>query len=143
MAQTQSLTVRDIMTAGAECAKSSDTLRDAAMRMRDLDVGALPVCGDDDRLHGMITDRDIVVSCIAAGGDPASATVGEVTDGRVVTVDADDDVRAALRTMSQNQVRRLPVISNPRLVGIVSQADVARNLPEEYVGELVEAISQE
>jgi CBS domain-containing protein len=138
----QNLTVRDIMTTGAECARRSDTLFEAAVRMRDLDVGALPVCGDDGRLRGVITDRDIVVACVAAGADPAATTVGEIGDGRLVTVDADADVRTALRAMSRNRVRRLPVTSDHRLVGIVSQADVARNLPEAYVCELVEAISQ-
>ena len=67
--------VREIMTGSAECARTTDTLVDAAKKMRDLDVGALPICGDDDRLHGMITDRDIVVRCVADGGDPSSVTV--------------------------------------------------------------------
>ena len=69
--------VREIMTGSAECARTTDTLVDAAKKMRDLDVGALPICGDDDRLHGMITDRDIVVRCVADGGDPSSVTVEE------------------------------------------------------------------
>ncbi len=64
------VSVREIMTGSAECARTTDTLVDAAKKMRDLDVGALPICGDDDRLHGMITDRDIVIRCIADGGDP-------------------------------------------------------------------------
>src|SRR3990170_6479988 len=68
-------TARDIMTSGAECVKTTDTLVDAAKKMRDLDVGAMPICGEDDRLKGMITDRDIVTKCIAEGGDPGSATV--------------------------------------------------------------------
>lgn len=140
---TASLTVRDIMTPGAECAGQHDSLHEAARKMRDLDVGALPICGDDGKLHGMITDRDIVVSCIADGGDPDSAEVGQVADDHVITVDADSDVRTALRTMSEHKVRRLPVISERRLVGIVSQADIARNLPDEHVGDLVAAISQE
>ena len=67
--------VRDIMSQGAECARTNDTLVDAARKMRDLDVGALPICGDDDRLHGMITDRDIVVRCVADGGDPGATSV--------------------------------------------------------------------
>jgi CBS domain-containing protein len=134
-------TARDIMSGDAECAAVSDTLVDAARKMRDLDVGALPICGDDNRLQGMITDRDIVVRCIADGADPSSVTVSELADGKPVTIGADDSVEEALRTMAQHGVRRLPVIDGHELVGVVSQADVARHLPEDAVGELVEAIS--
>jgi CBS domain-containing protein len=134
-------TARDIMTSGAECAKSTDTLVEAARMMRDLKVGALPICGEDDRLRGMITDRDIVTRCIAEGGDPSTTRVGELAEGKPVTIGADDSVEEALRTMKEHDVRRLPVIDGHELVGIVSQADVARNLPEDKVGELVEAIS--
>jgi CBS domain-containing protein len=134
-------TARDIMTSGAECAKSTDTLVEAARMMRDLKVGALPICGEDDRLKGMITDRDIVTRCIAEGGDPSTTRVGELAEGKPVTIGADDSVEEALRTMKEHDVRRLPVIDGHELVGIVSQADVARNLPEDKVGELVEAIS--
>lgn len=134
-------TARDIMTAHAECAKTTDTLVDAAKRMRDLGVGSLPICGEDDRLKGMITDRDIVVRCIAEGRDPASTRVEELAEGKPFTIGADDSVEEALRTMKEHDVRRLPVIDGHDLVGIVSQADVARHLPEDKVGELVEAIS--
>ncbi len=134
-------TARDIMTGGAECVGENDTLVDAARKMRDLDVGALPICGQDNRLKGMLTDRDIVVRCLAEGGDPTSARAGEFAEGKPVTVGADDPVEEILRTMSQYKVRRLPVIDGQDLVGMVSQADVARNLPEEKVGDLVEAIS--
>ena len=129
------------MTGDTECAAATDTLVDAARKMRDLDVGALPICGEDDRLQGMITDRDIVVKCVAEGGDPASATVSDFAEGKPVTIGADDSVEEALRTMSEHGVRRLPVIDGHQLVGMVSQADVAKNLPEESVGDLVEAIS--
>jgi CBS domain-containing protein len=132
---------RDIMTADATCARTDETLADAARKMRDLDVGALPICGDDDRLHGMITDRDIVVRCVAEGGDPSTTKVGDLAEGKPVTIGADDSVEEALRTMTEHGVRRLPVIDGHRLVGIVSQADIAKNLPEERIGELVEAIS--
>jgi CBS domain-containing protein len=134
-------TARDIMTGGAECASANDSLVDAARKLRDLDVGALPICGDDNRLHGMITDRDIVVKCIADGGDPSSVKVSELAEGKPVTIGADDSVEEALRTMSQHGVRRLPVIDGHELVGMLSQADVAKNLPEASVGDLVEAIS--
>jgi CBS domain-containing protein len=134
-------TARDIMTATVECVQEGETLVDAARKMRDLGVGALPVCGDDDRLKGMVTDRDIVVECLAAGGDPSSTTAGQLAEGKPVTIGADDPIEEALRTMARYQVRRLPVIDGHRLVGIVSQADVARSVPEERVGEVLEAIS--
>jgi CBS domain-containing protein len=134
-------TARDIMTGDAECVSTNDSLVDAARKLRDLDVGALPICGDDNRLQGMITDRDIVVKCLAAGGDPSSVKVSELAEGKPVTIGADDSVEEALRTMSQHGVRRLPVIDGHELIGVVSQADIAKNLPEESVGDLVEAIS--
>lgn len=134
-------TAREIMTGGAECAKTTDTLADAARKMRDLEVGALPICGEDDRLKGMITDRDIVVHCVAEDGDPSSTRVETLAQGKPVTIGADDSVEETLRTMKEHDVRRLPVIDGHDLVGIVSQADVARNLPEDKVGDLVEAIS--
>jgi CBS domain-containing protein len=134
-------TARDIMSGSAECARTSDTLVDAARKMRDLDVGALPICGDDDRLHGMITDRDIVVRCVAEGYDPSDIRVEQYGGEEVVTIGADDSVEEALATMTQHGVRRLPVIDGHDLIGMLSQADVAKNLPEEKVGDLVEAIS--
>ncbi len=132
---------RDIMTGGAECVSVNDTLADAARKLRDLDVGAMPICGEDNRLKGMLTDRDIVIKCIAAGGDPAAARVGDLAEGKPVTIGADDSVSEALQTMKVHGVRRLPVIDGHDLIGIVSQADIARNLPEDKVGDLVEAIS--
>jgi CBS domain-containing protein len=134
-------TARDIMSTNTECASMNESLVDAAKKMRDLDVGALPICGDDNRLKGMITDRDIVVKCIADGGDPRGTKVSELAGDEVVTIGADDPVEEILRTMSQHKVRRLPVIDGRDLVGMVAQADVARALPEEKVGDLVEAIS--
>jgi CBS domain-containing protein len=114
---------------------------EAARKMRDLDVGSLPVCGQDKRLKGMLTDRDIVVKCIAEGGDPATTTAGTLCEGQVVTIGADDPVEEVLRTMGQYKVRRLPVIDGHDLVGVVSQRDVAKNLPEDKVGDLLETIS--
>jgi CBS domain-containing protein len=134
-------TAREIMTSGAECVGANETLVDAARKMRDLDIGSMPICGEDDRLKGMITDRDIVVRCVAEGKDPSQVRAGELGQGKPVTIGADDSVEEALRTMAQHKVRRLPVIDGHRLIGIVSQGDVAKNLPEDRVGELVEAIS--
>ena len=134
-------TAREIMTGQHRVRRSEDTLVDAARKMRDLDVGALPICGADNRLKGMITDRDIVVKCVADGGDPSSTKVSEFAEGKPVTIGADDSIEETLRTMSEHGVRRLPVIDGARLIGMVSQADVARNLPDEHVGDLVQAIS--
>jgi CBS domain-containing protein len=133
-------TARDIMHMGAECIGEHESLLRTAQRMRDLDVGALPICGDDDRLHGIITDRDIVIKCIAAGRDPANVTAGDLAEGKPVTVLSDADVSEVLRAMEEHQIRRLPVIESHRLVGMISEADLARHLPEQAVGEFVEAI---
>jgi CBS domain-containing protein len=134
-------TARDIMTRGAECAKPNETLVAAARRMRMQDVGALPICGDDGELKGMITDRDIVVKCVAAGGNPAEQTVAELAQGSAVTVRAGDSVEKALRTMMGANVRRLPVVEGRSVVGMVSLADLAMSLPEDDVGELVGSVS--
>jgi len=90
----------------------------------------MPICGEDDKLAGVITDRDIVVKCIADGGDPSSVKVEALAEGRPVTIGADDDLDEALRTMTDHDVRRLPVIDGDRLVGMLSQADIAQHLPE-------------
>jgi len=133
-------TAREIMHTGVTCVGEHETLAEAARRMAELGIGALPVCGDDDRLHGMVTDRDIVIKCIAAGHDPAAVTVGELAQGSVYHVDADADAQQMLTLMEEHQVRRLPVIDDHRLVGIVSEADVARHLPEYAVAQFVKAI---
>jgi CBS domain-containing protein len=133
---------RDIMTPDPQCVDEKDTVLDAAKRLAELGVGAMPICGEDDRLKGMLTDRDIVVKVLAQGKDPGSTTAGELGEGKPVTIGADDSATEALRTMAEHQVRRLPVIDGHDLVGMVSQADVARNLGEGDVGELVEAISK-
>ncbi len=134
-------TAREVMTGGAECIGENDTILDAAKRLAELDVGAMPICGEDDRLKGMLSDRDIVVKALAKGKDPGSTRAGELAEGKPVTIGADDSVEEALRTMKEHKVRRLPVIDGHELIGIVSQADLARNVDEEDVGELVEAIS--
>ena len=131
-------TAREIMSGNAECARTTDTLVDAAKKMRDLEVGGLPICGEDDRLKGLITDRDIVTQCVASGKDPSSVKVEEFV-AEAVTIGADDSIEEALRTMTEY---RLPVIDGHDLVGIVSQADIAKNLPDDHVADLVEAISK-
>ena len=115
----------------------------AARKMRDLDVGALPICGEDQRLKGMLTDRDIVIGCIADGGDPATVVASQFATGKPVTIGADDSAEEILRTMATHQVRRLPVIDGHQLVGMVAQADVARALPDRAVGDVLGEISED
>ncbi|WP_019876669.1 CBS domain-containing protein [Sporichthya polymorpha] len=132
---------RDIMTPNAECIRENQTVAEAARKMAELGVGALPICGEDNRLSGMITDRDIAVKVVAAGKDPNSCLAGEFQQGEAVTIGADDSIDELMKTMGQHQVRRVPVIDGHTLVGIVAQADVARALPDQRVGDLVEALS--
>ena len=136
-------TARDIMTPDCQCIGENETAFDAAKKLAELNIGSMPICGEDDRLKGMLTDRDIVVKVVAQGKDPANVRAGElgVGDGKTITIGADDPIEEALRTMTKHKVRRLPVIDGKRLVGIISQADVATNLDEQQVGDLVEAIS--
>ncbi|WP_067798996.1 CBS domain-containing protein [Nocardia beijingensis] len=133
-------TAREIMTPNVECVRSSDTVVAAAQRMAELNVGALPIRGEDDKLKGMLTDRDIVVKVIAQRKDPLGVDAGEL-GGELVTVEADDDVRKVMSVMSQHQVRRVPVLDHGRLVGIIAQADVATTVENAQSGSTVEAIS--
>ncbi|MEU9387752.1 CBS domain-containing protein [Streptomyces sp. NPDC048279] len=133
-------TARDIMHTGATCIQESQTLLDAARKMKELNVGALPICGEDDRLHGIVTDRDIVLKCLAKGKDPRTMTAGQLEQGKPITIDADTDSERVLQLMEQHRIRRLPVIENHRLVGMISEADLARRLPEEQVGHFVEVV---
>jgi CBS domain-containing protein len=134
-------TAREIMSSDCRCVDEKETLQDAARKMADLGVGALPFCGADNRLKGMLTDRDIVVKAIAQGRNPSDVTAGEFAQGKPVTIGADDDAREMLRTMGSHQVRRLPVIDGHELVGLVAIADVAKALPDQPVGDLIDAIS--
>ncbi|MEU7062392.1 CBS domain-containing protein [Streptomyces sp. NPDC053429] len=136
-------TAREIMTEGAECIGEDESVLEAARKMTDLGVGALPICGNDDRLKGVLTDRDIVVKVLGQGKDPAGCKAGELAQGEAVTIGADDDAEEILRTMREHKVRRLPVIDGHRLVGMVAQADVARALPDPSVGDLLQALSSD
>ncbi|MFH9350097.1 CBS domain-containing protein [Kitasatospora sp. NPDC017646] len=135
----------DIMHQGAECVREQETLADAARIMRERHVGALPICGENDKLLGIVTDRDIVLRCVAEGRDPAGMTAGELAQGRPMTVEADEDCEQVLRVMEQYQVRRLPVINHPehKLVGMISEADIARGLPQARLAEFVAAVCAE
>lgn len=132
-------TAREIMNAGVRCVEEDQSLVEAARLMRDLGVGALPICGRDNRLHGIITDRDIVLRCVAEGRDPASMKAGELS-GHLHWVNAEDDLSHVLRTMEEHQIRRLPVVDDDRLVGMVSEADLARHLDEESLARFVERV---
>ncbi|MFG1701704.1 CBS domain-containing protein [Nonomuraea sp. M3C6] len=132
-------TARDLMTAGAECIDAHETLDRAAQMMRNNDVGALPVCGPGDRVTGIITDRDIVVKCVAAGHDPAKLTAGELATG-LVWVSADATVEEALARMEENQIKRLPVMDDGRIVGMISEADLAKHLPDDQLVEFVHRV---
>jgi CBS domain-containing protein len=134
-------TAREIMTADVACIGEEDSVSTAARKMAELGVGSLPICGTDQRLKGMLTDRDIVVKVLAAGRNPDEVRAGELAQGEAITIGADDDAAEVLRTMGGYQVRRLPVIDNHKLVGIVAVADVARALPDRPVGDLIDAIS--
>ena len=134
-------TARDIMTGGAECVGENESVLDAARKLKDLDIGSMPICGDDDRLKGMLTDRDIVVKVLAEGRDPSSTRAGELAQGKPVTIGADDSIEEALETMASSRVRRLPVIDGHDLIGVISQADIANNLSQEKTGQLVDMIS--
>ncbi|NIJ12021.1 CBS domain-containing protein [Saccharomonospora amisosensis] len=134
---------KDIMHTGAECIGEHRTLAHAAQRMRELDIGAMPICGDDDRLHGIITDRDIVIKCVAQGADPNTMTAGELAQGTPYYTDTDTDIDDVLTLMEEHQIRRLPVVEsdNHRLVGMISEADIARHLPEHAIARFVETIT--
>lgn len=130
------------MTQDAKCIGENETITDAAKQMASLGVGAMPICGEDDRLKGMVTDRDIVIKVLAEGRDPDEVKAGELGDGKPVTIGADDDIDLAITTMKDHGVRRLPVIDGHELIGIVSQGDIASEATDEQVGQLVEAISE-
>jgi CBS domain-containing protein len=135
--------IREVMTSNPRTIEPDKPVADAAKLMRDEDVGLAPIV-EGDRLVGALTDRDIAIRVVAEGKDPASTPVREVASTDVVTVDPEQDLDEALNLMAQHQVRRIPVVEQDgRLVGVVAQADVARQADERQTGELVEQISQE
>lgn len=136
-------TAREIMTAGSEYLKEDASVLDAAQRLAKRSIGAVPVCDASGHLRGVVTDRDLVVGVLATGKDPASTPVIDLVQGEAVTIGADDSVEEAIRTMQDHRVRRLPVIDGTQLVGMVSQADIARSCPPEETGRLVAAISED
>jgi CBS domain-containing protein len=129
-----------MMHMGAQCIGEHESMADAARMMRDLGVGSLPICGDDQRLKGIITDRDIVVRCLADGRDPASMTAADMAQGRPFVVDADAGAGDVLRSMTEHRVKRMPVIDDHRLVGMISEADLARHLSDDQLAIFVESV---
>ncbi|MFF9864195.1 MULTISPECIES: CBS domain-containing protein [unclassified Streptomyces] len=134
---------KDIMHPGAHWLPRHETLDRAAQMMRDLNVGALPIADENERLCGILTDRDIVVGCVALGHDPSRVTAGEMAKGTPRWIDANADVNDVLREMKGHRIRRLPVIENKRLVGMISEADLARHLSESQVKGWAERVYSE
>ncbi|WP_432195231.1 CBS domain-containing protein [Streptomyces sp. bgisy027] len=133
-------TAGDIMHRGAQWIPTHETLDRAAQLMRELGVGALPISDQNERLCGILTDRDIVIGCVARGHDPSKVTAGEMAQGTPRWIDASADISDVLREMKDHQIRRLPVIENKRLVGMISEADLARSLPEDEIGPWAESV---
>jgi len=136
--------VKDVMTRQVECVSPDDTLQLAACKMRDLDVGPMPVCGDNDRLVGMLTDRDITIRAVADGRDPGTAKVKDSMSEGVRYCFEDDDVNSAARQMQKEQIRRLVVLNrDKRLVGIISLGDLAVETGnEQLAGQTLEEVSE-
>jgi CBS domain-containing protein len=133
-------TARDIMHLGAECIGEDQTLAAAAQKMRELHVGALPIWGQDKRLHGIITDRDIVVQCVGAGEDPTTMTAGQLARGTPIWVDVNADAAEVVNVMSEYDVRRVPVLDEHQLVGMISEADLATHLDEHLLSRFASAL---
>ncbi|MFD5424251.1 CBS domain-containing protein [Streptomyces sp. NPDC127084] len=137
MTRNTQLTARDIMTSGVQCIGAHQSLLDASRMMRDLNVGCLPICGDNNRLTGLITDRDIVIQCCAEGIDPATVQAGSLA-GELHWIDAGAGADEALTMMEQHLIKRLPVIDvahGHQLVGMITEANLAKNLTDAQIAE--------
>lgn len=135
--------VREVMNSDPRCVQSDDSAADAARIMVETGVGALPICGKDNKIKGVITDRDLVVKVVGEGRDAGTFPAGNLNQAEAATIGADDPVEEVLTTMLRYKVRRLPVIDQDRLVGMITLGDLARHLPHTEVGELVDALSME
>jgi CBS domain-containing protein len=133
--------VRDAMTGDPRSIGATASVVEAARLMREQHIGSLPIT-DGEKLVGMITDRDITTRVVAEAADPKVTSVEDVYSRDLISVEPDNDLQDALQLMARHQVRRLPVVENERLVGIVAQADIALGKNEKQTGELVEAISE-
>lgn len=134
-------TAGDIMHPGAQWIPEHATLDRAAQLMRELDVSALPISDANERLCGILTDRDIVVGCVAMGHDPSRVTAGEMAQGTPRWIDAGADVGEVLREMQGHRIRRLPVIENKRLVGMITEADLAGHLSDDQLADWTGSIT--
>lgn len=133
--------IREVMTPAPETIQADRPALEAAKKMKEADAGMIPVM-ENGNLLGTVTDRDIALRVVAEGRDPQSTTVGEIASRDIVTVQPDEDLDDALQKMGKHQVRRLPVVEDGRLIGVVAQADVAREGNEQAVGHAVEEISK-
>ena len=132
--------ISDIMSPNLVSITPEETASLAARLLYRHNIGALPVCGDDGRLRGIVTDRDIVLRCVAAENDPATTPIKEIMTKGVVSVGPGDDARVATRIMAAEQVRRLPVLSDGKVVGMVSLGDLAKT--QAYDMEASKALSE-
>ena len=133
--------VRDIMTPDPEWVQEGASAQEVAQRMRDSDVGAIPVCNNDGKVIGIVTDRDLAITVVADGKSAEEFKVGGLAAGHAITVESDANVIDALNLMARHKVRRLPVVEDQALIGIVSQGDIAVHLDDDSTGKLVEVIS--
>lgn len=135
--------VREIMTAeGIATASLDTTLAEIAERMRDENVGAIPIVDDDDKLCGIITDRDIVVRAVAEGEDPGECTAEEILSEQLHTIDPDADIEDAADLMAEHQIRRLPVVEDEVVIGIISLGDLAVKSEEDEASDVLEDVSE-
>jgi signal-transduction protein with cAMP-binding, CBS, and nucleotidyltransferase domain len=134
--------VRDAMTEHPRTLSFDDSVPDAARIMKDEDVGSVPVVDTEGCVVGIVTDRDIVIRAVVETGDTQAVKVGDVASRDPFTVDADEELEKALAVMARQRIRRLPVVENGRLVGVLAQADVALEGSEGQTGEMLEQISQ-
>jgi CBS domain-containing protein len=136
--------INEVMTDRPRAVTPQTSVRETARLMEEEDVGSLPVVEDGSRLVGIVTDRDVAVRVVAGGLDPDSTRIGQVASAEVITLTPDHDLDEALELMAHAQVRRLPiVVRENELVGMLTQADVARTSKEKSTGEVVQAISQQ
>lgn len=133
-------TAKDIMHHGVRWMPAGETLDRVAQVMRELDVGALPVSDPNERMCGIVTDRDIVVKCVARGHDPSAVTAGDLAEGTPRWIDANAGIDEVIREMREHRIRRLPVIENKQLVGMITEADVARQLSEAQIASVTEMV---
>jgi CBS domain-containing protein len=133
-------TARDIMKPGAQWISKEETVGKAARVMAELGVGSLVIADENDRMCGIITDRDIVVKCIAQDRSPSNTRAAELCESTPRWVDADADIDEVLDEMESHRIKRMPVIDRKRLIGMISEADLARHLDDNQLGEFVTAV---